>query len=365
MDSIENTTDARATSPGYDDAGMRAFFAATSLVSGLDQALRRPYLTYGGTGEGAHESLLVAATVRDTIARCDGFAGVTGLIPFEQFFTDPIVTVPLPISTEDDTSFRNPLWKVPGMLWHPLAWLPYPQACRMPVAGPDGEVVLESLGEWAVRLAWELTATGLYDPERGWVDVLALHGIDIATAGGAERVAAWMSAGQRGDEILDAVDLSPWFAALDVIHEAGWSSRIASETYPIYQAAAWSVAARTLLEELDAGDAGAHGGDDVDLQQLDTISPLAYTYFEGMPQISELGNVAPYAALLDLADARGDGPKRSDPVTVLTGLARLREILVAIRESVRDAEAQLDLAERERATNLDHAASAFLSEASQ
>ncbi|MGN7187543.1 hypothetical protein [Microbacterium enclense] len=340
------------------DEKVEAFFAATELLGSLNDAVHRPFLTYAGTAPDATESLLVAASIRDTVERSEGFAAATGLVPHERFFTDPIVTVPVPITVEDDETFRNPLWRVPSLLWHPLAWLPYDQATRAWVQVADGEWVQETEREWAVRLAWELTATGLYDPVRGWVDVLALHGIDITSPEGQARISDWVAEGQSGDEVLDTVDITPFFDALDAVHGEGWGRQIMQDTFPIYQAAAWSVAARTLAAEAEAGSLGAAGGGEVDRTQLMNLLSFAYSWFELMPALEELDGISPAQLISDLADSVEESGRPED---VHLAISAFWTLLQGIREAVGDAEDQLEKAEAERLEQLEFAAKSFLS----
>jgi hypothetical protein len=127
-----------------------------------------------------------------------------------------IFAVPL---AEDDWAERGlRRWEGtrPEAMWHPLMWLPRRLAMPLVAVGADGDVTEEPLEQWQARVAFEITDSQLYTDD-GWVDVLALAGLDADDAADLDRVRSWLAGAP--DDSLDALDLEPFFT--DDPHEVG------------------------------------------------------------------------------------------------------------------------------------------------
>lgn len=105
------------------------------------------------------------------------------------------------------------------LLGHPLLWLPERLMVRRENEA-TGE--LETPDHWSVRVALELTMSGVYSETDGWVDCLSLMGLDPETD--AERIGSWAAGGE--DEILDTFDLG---SLLDVESDLDWSFDVATD----------------------------------------------------------------------------------------------------------------------------------------
>lgn len=178
------------------------------------------------------------------------FREATGLAD-EQVVASLLCGVPLPVAERDDLGLIS-RWPSASadVLWLPVFWLPEALALRYTVQTEDGERI-ESDDEWAIRVAIELTGSGLYDPETGtWLDVLAAHGIDKDAPDTALRVAAWLDGEE--DEVLDNIDLSSYFTLIDgqSMHEA--ALQFALEAAPLGLAAQFDAMAMRLASRLDA-----------------------------------------------------------------------------------------------------------------
>ncbi|MGO1851794.1 MAG: hypothetical protein ACTH0V_00110 [Microbacteriaceae bacterium] len=139
------------------------------------------------------------------------FEEQTGLEPtsdvhrYDVVFT-PLLPLPTPASYPDDDGNRSRFTGLkPDAAWNPLFWLPDNLRHPYVFTGENGEPQLEQDEEWQARVALELTASGLYDPDTGtWVDALATYaGLDSASAATLERVKAYLDGGE--DELLDAL----------------------------------------------------------------------------------------------------------------------------------------------------------------
>lgn len=187
------------------------------------------------------EPLLLARSAIDTAVRFQAFADESG-IPEASVLTTPVCAMPLPVYT--DSEGRRWPGTRPEYMWHPLMWLPRRVAHRYTLRDTGtGTERLESDDLWAIRLAFELTASGLYDRESGtWFDVLSLAGIDIELPESVERVRHWLNGAP--DELLDAIDLSEY---LD-IEPSEWALEAALEVGDDMERASWAVIADDLLD---------------------------------------------------------------------------------------------------------------------
>lgn len=162
-------------------------------------------------------------------------------------YSTPLVATPLPLYGTRDERDRSWDGLNPGMLWHPLLWLPTRLRTPYLLREEGQEDRLETLDEWAVRVALEMTASRMYDPALGaWCDVLALHDIDITAPGTLTRLQAWLEGGS--DPGLDAVTLEPWFP-MDA-EEPHWAAELVHAIFPDLVQASWATVAGDLLAML-------------------------------------------------------------------------------------------------------------------
>ena len=148
------------------------------------------------------------------------------------------------------------------MLWHPLFWLPRRLAGRYQIA-EDGE--LESDDAWAVRVALELTISGVYEAASGtWLDVTSGVGVDVGTPEGLRRAADWLAG--RPDPGLDAVDLD---GLITDTKAPDWAASAAHEMLPGLHQASWALGADSLLDVLDGL------ADDVEQGEMTELAAVA------------------------------------------------------------------------------------------
>lgn len=207
---------------------------------------RRQFITQPG------EQLLITREALTSAERLIEFIDATGLVP-EAIVSDPVVTVPLPIySRERRFSDVNP-----EALWNPLFWLPEDIALRFRIRETESaEPRPESDAEWALRIAVELSDSGIYNAEEGWLDVFALYGIDPNDPIDLARVEAWQAG--LPDETLDGINLRDHvsFTTDNLAFED------AQELYPFLVSAQWGYTAASLLAavETDPEGVGTYAG---------------------------------------------------------------------------------------------------------
>lgn len=252
----------------------------------------------------------------------------TGMEP-EDIVLGSLCPIPLP-----RPGLRESNWASvpPQMLWCPLFWLPERLTERRSVELQDGTRVLESTDQLLVRIALELTNAGLYDVETGWVDALALFGIDIDTEQGVSRVRDW----QQGvpDKTLTELSLDRWLDVLRV-PDPEWSATACDEMFPTLSRAGWAVCADSLIDEAFYLT-GAHAPQDPgELQRgLTNLCSLAFMQLEGT------GLVAPdFFAEIEqsarMADVSSIMPQVYTPL--LEALHRIRDMFWADLEEVVEA----------------------------
>lgn len=188
------------------------------------------------------EQLLVSRDALVAAARLTEFVAETGISP-EAVVADPVVTVPLPIHARGKR-FDG---VYPHALWNPLFWLPEDIALRIRIRENDtAEPRPETDAEWAIRIAIEVGTSGLYTPEDGWVDVFALHGINVDDPADLEAIQAWQAG--LPEERLDSIDLRR-HVQFGSDNDAFLS---AQEMYPLLMAAQWGYTAASLLVAAEA-----------------------------------------------------------------------------------------------------------------
>src|SRR5699024_6472745 len=137
----------------------------------------------------------------------------------ERIITSPAVSFPLPRYL-DGAPLRGAPGVRPEALRYPFMWLPEPLRERLEVDTGDGVTTIESDDAWALRIAFEMLGSGLYDIDTGgWLDVLALYDLDADDPATQERIRSWWAGGP--DEDLDALDLSGVFVP-DAVEDAAW-----------------------------------------------------------------------------------------------------------------------------------------------
>jgi len=191
---------------------------------------------------GPGEQLLISRDALVSVERLVSFCEQTGLSP-EVVVSDPLVALPLPIYARD-TRFSG---VKPEALWHPLFWLPADVALRLRIRESDSsEPRPESETEWALRIAIELSHSGLHDAEEGWLDVFALYGLDVENPIDLARIEAWQAG--EADETLDSIDLRQhveFTTDLAAFNDA-------QEIYPLLMSAQWSYTGATLIAAIEA-----------------------------------------------------------------------------------------------------------------
>lgn len=204
-----------------------------------EQLARRAFILDPG------ESLILSRSNLDTALRYGLWSRFTGL-PKEAILSNPIVATPLVTYPEGGHPAR--VWPQvnPACLWHPLMWLPPRLAGRYQLIGEDGATVMEDDDTWAVRVCLELSASGMYDVETGtWVDVLAVHGLDIDDPATLDRIRLWQSGAP--DPILDRIDLSE-----DIdIDDRNWAVETAIALMEDLRPASWALLANDMLVTID------------------------------------------------------------------------------------------------------------------
>jgi hypothetical protein len=213
----------------------------------------------------------------------------------------------------------------PASLWHPLMWLPERLAGRYDILDADGQTFAEDDDTWAVRVALELSASGMYDAETGtWVDVLALYGLDVDDPATLERLRRWQTGGT--DPILDVIDLS---GEID-LEDRHWGLETAMDVVGDLRPASWAVLADDLLSTIN--DLADPGNPDLDTnpglihQAAGTIISLGRSLLDDQGTGLEDGFWDAQELLLD-ATAPGDPDAVLDgPIAAIsTALYRVRD----------------------------------------
>lgn len=199
------------------------------------------------------EPLLVAGSPFEAITRLEQWVDFTGM-PVDHVMFNPLVNVPLPVYPKTWPDGRRRWAGIdPRAMWHPLLWLPDRVANRWPVQlldadGAPSETTREDADTWAVRVALELDASGIYDQESGtWLDVLALAGLDADNVVDMARVEEWLAGAPDPD--LDAIDLSHY---IDNPADISWGLFVALAQMEDLRIANWASASDALLTDINA-----------------------------------------------------------------------------------------------------------------
>ncbi|QNE48698.1 hypothetical protein F1C58_16705 (plasmid) [Glaciihabitans sp. INWT7] len=185
---------------------------------------RRQFLTSPG------ESLLLpmqAMAIADRLSRWTRYSN----LPKEVIVSSPLLAIPL---SKREPGQRWPAIAEPSAFWHPQLWLP--ERLTAPETGERTDV-------WAVRVALELTITGLYDVETGtWLDVLSTVGLDSEDPVVQARITEWLEG--EPDEDLDRIDLSD---GMNDATEVDWSRQQAEDLLALLVPASWAVLSNDLI----------------------------------------------------------------------------------------------------------------------
>jgi hypothetical protein len=291
---------------------------AERMPAKLTRFSRRACLTNPG------EPLLLARDPIESVIRFGQFAEQSG-IDTTELVASHTVAVPLPIWPKSwPTGTRR--WKGTRaeMMWHPLMWLPRHLASRSELS-PNGhrQPHHESDDEWSVRVALEMTASGLYDQATGtWLDVLATVDIDVDRPRARARVAAWLAG--RPDAALDRIDLTNLMTLQEDPH---WSSWSAIDLAPILRRYAWALGSDALIDVLDSLpiEIDQHGMDcQAAVGVATTVATVGSTWIEGVPNSD--GAETLRSAARDLANTPSIEALIEGPV------GRMTTALIEVRE---------------------------------
>jgi hypothetical protein len=297
-------------------------------------AVRRPSLLEAG------EPLLLARSTIETAVRWRTFAEEFG-VPTEAVLSSTLCSMPLPLYNFGTDELGRPRRRWAGTrpeaMWHPLMWLPPRVAGRYTLSdSATGSQTLEDDDLWAIRIAFEMTASGLYDPETGtWVDILSTVGLDVEDELDLARIEDWLLG--ESDEILDSIDLSLY---LD-IEPREWALESALAIRPDLKAASWALIADDLLETADDSTDPANRLGHADLLvTLRTLTGLAESFLADVPEFSDAGEATGYVngerhaeyfeRIHDLVDLASQSPEQ---YIVADYIAQVRERLFQIREA--------------------------------
>jgi hypothetical protein len=172
------------------------------------------------------EELITHIAMPDRFDRLAAFRVETGLSA-EQIVISRLVSTPMP--------FYPAVWEngvrwpgvEPTALWHPLFWLGEISERYVSLDPADTSLeVTESDDAWALRVAFECAARGVYDPETGeWLDMLVDAGIDVRDPAQLSRLVHWTLG--DADEELDELSLPP-LPASTVHADIDWAWHSAS-----------------------------------------------------------------------------------------------------------------------------------------
>lgn len=222
----------------------------------------------------------------------------------ERIITSPAVSFPLPRYL-DGAPLRGAPGARPDALRYPFMWLPEPLRERLEVDTGDETTTIESDDAWALRVAFEMWGSGLYDIDTGgWLDVLALYDLDADDPATQQRICAWWDGGHDPD--LDAIDLTGVFVP-ETAEDSDWASIAALALVESFDKASMALSAVdtvALCELVADGDLSALGTSDP-ARAVSSLLAVARTRFTSQPEVSAL-----LAHLQRQADRPGaDGPR--------------------------------------------------------
>lgn len=146
-------------------------------------------------------------------------------------------------------------------------------------------VDVESDSEWAVRVAQELIAGGLYDPETGtWLDVLAFYGIDPDGPGMHDRLRSRLHGAP--DDVLDRIDLSEFVSTDDLRPHV---IRAASDVTEVLVPAQWALTATGIIETVEVLQRDDEITDESRHELLGTMLQIAAVALHDVPEDPDSG----------------------------------------------------------------------------
>lgn len=226
--------------------------------------VRRPLLTDPG------ESLLAPDSPVEKAERWSRWLTWSGMAA-DQVVESLMITMPFPRYRSRPEGSRHFPTVAPSALWCPLFWLPPRLSQRYELPNEDGSTSIESDDLWAIRIALDMSMSGLYDPISGeWADVLEAHGIDTRTEADLARVAAWQQG--RPDEVLDSIDLTDFLE----VDEPDQSLLVAVSLESTLRSATWY----RMADELAAlvhEEPGVNSALDTERRVLARAGDLSYT----------------------------------------------------------------------------------------
>ncbi|ACV79096.1 hypothetical protein [Nakamurella multipartita] len=240
------------------------------------EPLRRRFLTDPG------EPLVGGTDPLQSALRYGQAQGYWG-IPDSHLIQPPVAGCPLPVYPAQGFTRRRWEGLNPAAMWHPLLWLPPRLQGRYMITGEHGEV-MEDDDLYAVRVLAEMTVAGLYDEHTGWLDVLALVGLDVDDAADVARVSAWLAGGP--DDLLDGIDLSEFLLEAEVAYgNQDWAINYALTGLAAIRAICWADASSCLLADCDSivdcdSDRSAY-------LSASTVAQLGRLYFRALPPDTE------------------------------------------------------------------------------
>ncbi|MCU6479081.1 hypothetical protein [Arthrobacter sp. A2-55] len=265
---------------------------------------RRQLLTKPG------DTLLLARSAFENSMRIAQWQEATGQSP-SSFTFNANCSVPVPIYTEVPAGGRRFSEVNPEAMWHPLFWLParVGNAYNLPT-GPNKELVQESDAVRSIRVALEMSASGLYHPESGWVDILETVGIDVDNPADVDRISEWQAGGV--DDLLDSIDLGPY---LYVDDDPLWAIKSALALEAPVTEAGWAMTADYLMEAI--WDAAEEDTFDEVRREIAIVASLAGQFLGEVPtegqssiefwaEIEQEARIGNYASLQDFANGPMD-----------------------------------------------------------
>lgn len=204
---------------------------------------RRRHLTNPG------EALLLATSAMDQAVRYKAWRDETGL-PLDRIRAGTLCVVPLPVYRPVSGGARQFAEVRPEALWHPLFWLPPRLARRYNLPAGNGGFEVEGDQLWSIRVGLEMSTSGIYTPEEGWIDVMSLIGLDVENEVDLARIEEWLTG--QPDELLDSVSLEE---LLHVEADPDWSLTSAIALQKHLVEAQWALLADSLVGMIwDAAD---------------------------------------------------------------------------------------------------------------
>lgn len=234
----------------------------------------------------------------------------------ERIITSPAVSFPLPRYL-DGAPLRGAPGVRPDALRYPFMWLPEPLRERLEVDTGDETTTIESDDAWALRIAFEMWGSGLYDIDTGgWLDLLALYDLDADDPATQQRIRTWWAGGHDAD--LDTIDLTGVFAP-ETAEDSDWASIAALALVESFDKASMALSAVdtvALCELVADGDLTALGTSDP-ARAVSSLLAVARTRFTSQPEVS---------ALLAHLQRQADRPGADGSRLVETIIPQLSEI---------------------------------------